>query len=861
MADKLDSYEPKRNGGGKAPGPARKSGKGSGSQKTRTGSKAASGKGCKHPAAKKAAKKKTGSKSTRKKKAASRSQAEPGPSPRKKTGRPATMSKAEAGKARLSAAARYQREADRAARDIRDEHWLDLIQRINWERRLASKLDLKFFLESYLNNVFSKSWSSDQLRCVKKAEDVFLRGGMFALAMPRGGGKTAICRGALVWGTAHAHRRFPYFIGSTQPAAIQSLDAVKMLWYRSADLRQDFPEVGWAIYKLENRFHLARAQSFDGLPTFAEWGSENLTFPSCLLPQEDADHFLAQDPDCLEFIPEFQKWLPLQAGVMVTTSGIDGSIRGEAEVHPIRLSQPRPDLVLMDDIQKDQKAESPAACEKMIRLVDGAISGLTEPGEHIAALMPCTVIREGDVADHYLDPMGQPEWQGERCRMVDSWPPGITDREITLETEAGKLWTRYDELRRNSLRAHGDIREATAFYKRNRKVMDEDFRVSWKERFTTKGKNPELSAQQHAMNLRFRNPETFASEFQNIGKNLQGEGDVMITSEALAKKTVHLDRGQLPVGTKHLAAFMDIQNEVLFYTVLAVDQDFTGVIVDYGTFPQRRTRYFTKNQTEGWGQLTSLFFQTYPEQKRDAVRSASGKYMAPLEAKIYHALSVFVPQLLTKTYVMGDEHQTTRQIDRLAIDTRWGQVSDVIKRWIRESGLRNVIPYYGQSFPPAHKQLEEYQRTGQYRTWLFEDQQHPHVKEPKWVIRPNPDGMFYLQADVDRGKDFLMNRLASPPGSPGSISLFQDTPEGHELFADHVTRSEYPEPNTMRGRTKNKWLEREGAWDNDWLDCSVGCCILASWLGASVKTAGDRPVKKLSRKLSDLARQKKKKGA
>jgi hypothetical protein len=44
------------------------------------------------------------------------------------------------------------------------------------------------------------------------------------------------------------------------------------------------------------------------------------------------------------------------------------------------------------------------------------------PGQKIAVLMCCTVIRPGDMADNILDRKKHPQWQGERTKMVCSFP-------------------------------------------------------------------------------------------------------------------------------------------------------------------------------------------------------------------------------------------------------------------------------------------------------------------------------------------------------------------------------------------------------------------------------------------------------
>jgi uncharacterized membrane protein YraQ (UPF0718 family) len=74
--------------------------------------------------------------------------------------------------------------------------------------------------------------------------------------------------------------------------------------------------------------------------------------------------------------------------------------------------------------------------------------------------MPCTVIRNGDLADQILDRSKHPEWQGERTRLVYEFP--------TNE----KLWAQYAQLRGDSLRNDGNGKEATAFYRAHRAEMD-----------------------------------------------------------------------------------------------------------------------------------------------------------------------------------------------------------------------------------------------------------------------------------------------------------------------------------------------------------------------------------------------------
>lgn len=84
------------------------------------------------------------------------------------------------------------------------------------ERRAPCRRDFKLYCTSYFPEIFYLPWSDDQLRCVDKIEEVIPRGGLFALAMPRGSGKAALCQTAVVW----AQAILPPFASQRQPAGI-----------------------------------------------------------------------------------------------------------------------------------------------------------------------------------------------------------------------------------------------------------------------------------------------------------------------------------------------------------------------------------------------------------------------------------------------------------------------------------------------------------------------------------------------------------------------------------------------------------------------------------------------------------------
>lgn len=747
------------------------------------------------------------------------------------------------------ASAEYHAAASQELRDIAPI----FPDRIDWKRRLACSQDLNEFERTYVPAVFKHNFSRDQLACNDRIMQCCRETGSFGIAMPRAQGKSSLCRGGITWATVNAYKNYVALIGSSEPNGLKSYKIIKG-WMSSPKFVQDFPEVCYPILRLGNNTMRARGQLYDGLSTFIEWGDNGKAmFPSITLPDSLAEYYHKHLPGFLievETVPDpttgiiVKRWMPRSAGTIFEVYGIDSSIRGTSIGRPYTNETLRPDLCLLDDVQRDTNLDSETAHERLVNQIEGSIQGLAGPDSTLSVLMACTIQKENDVSSLFTDPVKKPDYVGKRFPLVDSWPDGINDYSITLETKAGELWTKYEQLRNQSLQLHGNISLATQMYAENREVMDDGFSCSWAERYDPR---IHLSAQQYAMEQRFKLGPSFPFEMQNRPRKLAGLIDI-ISSEQLKRRVHEYNRRIVPPDATILVAHIDIGDEMLYYTVFATDPRFNGAFVDYGTWPEAPTRFFKNYQVEGWSMLTTEFFKAYPDQRKNATFLENGRPRAPRQAKIYFGLGMLVNKLLSHKYVRADEHKTQMNISRIGIDTKWGAINEASKRFIRESQVPQLLAYQGQSFPPTRKQLEHYNLT---KGWLFEHEKHPSVKESKWVFRQTQqDNSWYLQADVDRQKDFLFQVLGSPLGSNGVVQMFNDTPENHDLFATQVCNSEYPEAVSVTSLTKNMYLLRPN-FDNDFLDCSVACMSLASYEGACIRTT-DKTIVRQRRNFSEM---------
>ena len=650
-------------------------------------------------------------------------------------------------------------------------------------RKASCERDFRRFCESYLPLSYELGWSDDHLAVIKQIETSVLDGGLFATAMPRGSGKTTLAETACIWAVLYGHREFVCLIGSDEGAAVRMLESIKTELDGNDLLLEDFPEACYPIARLEGIAHRCNGQICDGERTHIGWTANEVVLPTI----------------------EGSK----ASGVVIKVAGITGGLRGMKFKRPDGRTV-RPSLVIVDDPQTDASARSPSQCETRERILAGAILGLAGPGKKISGIMPCTVIRSGDMADSILNRDKHPEWHGTRTKMVYAFPA------------AEKLWEEYGRLRSDSLKAGHGGKEATEFYAANREAMDAGARVAWAERF----EHDELSAIQHAMNLRLRDERAFFAEYQNEPlPEEESHGDDLTADQIAARVNRHA-RGLVPRSAEKLTAFVDVQGSLLFWLVAAWDEDFTGHVLDYGAWPDQQRPYFTLRDAK----------HTLAE-----VTKASG-----LEGQIYGGLDQLTAHILGREWPRDDG--AALRVERCLIDANWGSSTDVVNQFCRSCAFPTVVmPSHGKYVGASSTPMREWTKKPGDRVGL------------NWRI---PGGENKRQArkvlfDSNWWKSFIHARLSVAMGDRGGISLFGDKPDTHRMLADQLT-SEFRVRTEGRGRQVDEWKMRPGRPDNHLLDCLVGAAVAASMQGVALaESKGAEVAPKRNRvSFSELQRQK-----
>ena len=667
---------------------------------------------------------------------------------------PEEMSGARSYEDRRNAERDRQAEQSLAGRDIGQ-----LPEVVNPDRKAACERNFQLFCESYFPETYALAWSPDHLKVIEKIETAVLRGGLFALALPRGSGKTTITESAALWSMLYGHREFVVLIGATESAALELLDSLKTELEVNERLAEDFPEVCYPVAQLEGIANRCAGQLYKGERTRITWTSNEIVLPTVEGSRA--------------------------SGIIVRVAGITGRIRG-MKFKRSDGRNVRPSLVVIDDPQTSESAGSLEQTRKRVRVLAGDILGLAGPGQKISGIMPCTIIRPGDMADIILNRNTHPDWNGEKTRMVYRFPSNM------------KLWEEYAEIRAEALRTEGNFQKATEFYLANREAMDAGAEVSWEARFN----HDEVSALQHAMNLKFQDEAAFQSEYQNDPLPDDTADDSLLSVDEICAKINGLARRRVPLKCDRLTMFVDVQKALLFYVVIAWAEDFSGAVIDYGSWPdQHRHEYSLADANPS---IQTLF----PK--------------AGFEGALYAALSALTDECLGREWEREDG--AVLKIERALVDANWGQSTDVVYQFCRQSSHAGVIlPSHGRYVGASSKPMTEYRKQQGDRLGF------------NWMI-PNVAGkraIRHVIYDTNYWKSFIHARLAVPVGDKGSLTLYGRIPGAHQLFAEHLT-AEYRVKTQGRGRTVDEWKLKPQSHDNHFLDCVAGCAVCGSMLGASL---------------------------
>ncbi len=285
----------------------------------------------------------------------------------------------------------------------------------------------------------------------------------------------------------NGHREFVCLIGSDEGHAMDMLESIKTELDANDLLLADYPEICHPIQALDGIANRCNGQLYQGERTHIGWTAKYIVLPS-ITPKgwaEGDSPFVRDDGRSKG------------SGAIIKVAGITGRIRGMKFKRPDGRSV-RPNLVVLDDPQTDESARSVSQCQQRESILAGLSWG--------------SRVRDKNLGDHALyghstGGHGRPDLEPRSASSV-GWPAHADVYQFPTET---KLWSGMPRSgqRDSGTRMAGLLRPSSN--RTRQEAMDAGAVVAWPVRFNY----DELSAIQHAMNLKLQDEAAFWAEYQN----------------------------------------------------------------------------------------------------------------------------------------------------------------------------------------------------------------------------------------------------------------------------------------------------------------------------------------------------------
>ena len=436
---------------------------------------------------------------------------------------------------------------------------------INWSRRTRAERDFLFFLRTYCTSEDPAEGtfleippaSADMIGIVRDMEQAIGDASIpYHIRVARGHGKTAYSKGAALWTAATGRRRYIVVVGANEDNAGNIIEDVFACMTQSSAFVQDFPEIAVPFLKLSGAYQRAKTQRYNGVPTKLSKSAGKIVFPTIKNPKT-GENFAS-------------------SGVVLEAVGFNAGARGKSK------GILRPDFIIFDDLQNDEKAQNEGQVGKMAAKIKKTFMGLAGHRKKIAAIMTSTPIEVDDLSELFA---ADPGWKTKTYPMLISWPKCHNlDADPAERKGVRDLWDEYWDIY-NTEKAADRVPHIAAnrFYRKNRKAMDDGARV-----LNPKNYDPttEVSAIQHALNILYRDGyDTFMSEYQM--RPPRNAFAFALTPKLILQRIRHgVPANTIPAGTVLTVAATDINPGYgLTTAVLTFDISLTAFVTAYHVFP------------------------------------------------------------------------------------------------------------------------------------------------------------------------------------------------------------------------------------------------------------------------------------
>jgi phage terminase large subunit GpA-like protein len=271
--------------------------------------------------------------------------------------------------------------------------------------------------------------------------------------------------------------------------------------------------------------------------------------------------------------------------------------------------------------------------------------------------------------------------------------------------------------------------------------------------------------------------------------------ETAVDAKEIASRIVPLARGVIPEGSQYVTTAVDVGKYLLHWIAVAWSPKADGHIVDYG-----RIEVPSEDLGVEQGVLVAL------REFRDLAREG---------------------------WAVGHAEGERRQPNLTFVDS--GYMSHVVYSFTRESGEK-FFPAVGRG--AAQQRHQWYNRptsTGSTVRFIGEGYHMNYLRAEKLRL---------VEIDADHWKSWVHQRMTSPQGKDGAMTLFEASPQTHLALAKHLTAEVKTEEFVAGKGVVVKWerLRRQ----NHWFDALYNASTAGYHCGARLVTTVAAPKPRLT---------------
>lgn len=192
-----------------------------------------------------------------------------------------------------------------------------------------------------------------------------------------------------------------------------------------------------------------------------------------------------------------------------------------------------------------------------------------------------------------------------------------------------------------------------------------------------------------------------------------------------------------------------------------------------------------------------------------------------VERALLAALRGFRDDAVTPGWPVEDS-DARRLPDQVWVDAAWQ--TDVVYGFMRETAriqqhAKRFRPYIGRG-ASSTKYVEPKSTSSTVR----------HLGDGYHIARLSKEKLLLVEVNADRWKSWVHDRLATPPGESGAMSLFTAPPNDHFRLAQHFTAEKQVQEFVAGKGEVTRWIAERR--DNHWLDSTYAACAAGHFAGA-----------------------------